>query len=264
MHERIERAFSLAGRVVVITGAASGIGREAAVLMAQAGAHVVLGDINAQGLSETVRDIGNAATCQRTDVRERASVDALAAHALTVHGRIDVWANVAGALLASDTVDATEAQVDHLIAVNQKGVYWGGAPAARVMRQQRSGSIINLSSGAADAAIAGLSVYAMTKAAVMMMTRVLAQEMGTFGVRANAIAPGFIDTPMVSYRFLTPSGTIDHAKKEELFAQRRQGAALRMIGQASDVAFAMLYLASDASRFVTGQILRPNGGTSMP
>jgi 3-oxoacyl-[acyl-carrier protein] reductase len=132
------------------------------------------------------------------------------------------------------------------------------------MSAQKRGSIINISSAGADIAAPDLSAYAMTKAAVNMLTRNLALEVGASGVRVNAIAPGFIDTPMVTYRFRAPDGSIDESKRRQVFDARAAHAALQRIGTPSDIALAMLFLASDASSFMTGQVLRPNGGIVMP
>jgi 3-oxoacyl-[acyl-carrier protein] reductase len=267
MHQDLIRAFSLDGRVAVLTGAASGIGRQAAITLAQAGARVVLGDVDEAGLAETaarVAAIGGEVVCQRTDVSVRDQIGGLASLAVEKGGRIDVWANIAGLILATPVVDATEAQFDRVLSVNLKGTYWGCAAAARVMISQRSGSIINISSTGADVAAAGLSIYAISKAGVNMLTRTLAVEVGRYGVRANSIAPGFIDTPMVSYRFQTAEGGIDTLQRDAIFEQRARVSPLGLTGEPSDVGYCMLYLACDASRFVTGQVLRPNGGASMP
>jgi 3-oxoacyl-[acyl-carrier protein] reductase len=267
MHREIENAFSLQGRCAVITGAASGIGRQAAITLAQAGAHVVLADVNAAGLEATaaaVTAFGGVASIRKVDVTDRDAVEALGDFALEVGGRLDVWANIAGVILAVPIVDATEAQLDRLLDVNLKGTYWGCAAAARRMTARGGGSIINISSAGADFPAPGLSIYAMTKSAVSMLTRTLAHEAGPFGVRANAIAPGFIDTPMIAYRYSTSEGGIDMAKKAAILADRAKGSVLGITGEPADIAYAILYLASDAARFVTGQVLRPNGGVAMP
>ena len=267
MHREIENAFSLHGRWAVITGAASGIGRQTAITLAQAGAHLVLADIDEDKLEETratVEASGGLATVRRVDVTDRDAVEALADFAVETAGRIDVWANIAGVILTVPIMDATEAQIDKLFNVNVKGTYWGCAAAARRMTAQGSGSIINISSAGADFPAPGLSIYAMTKSAVGMLTRTLAHEVGPFGVRANAIAPGFIDTPMIAYRYSTPDGGIDQAKKAAILQDRAKGSVLGITGEPTDIAYAILYLASDAARFVTGQVLRPNGGVAMP
>src|ERR1700761_4355594 len=266
MHREIENAFSLEGRCAVITGAASGIGRQTAITLAQAGAHVVLGDVDEARLEETaaaVKAAGGLASVRKVDVTDRDAVEALADYAIETTGRIDVWANIAGVILTVPIVDAREEQLDRLLDVNLKGTYWGCAAAARRMTSQGSGSIVNISSAGADFPAPGLSTYAMTKSAVSMLTRTLAHEVGPFGVRANAIAPGFIDTPMIAYRYSTPDGGIDEAKRAAILQDRARGSVLGITGEATDIAYAILYLASDAARFVTGQGMRPHGGRAM-
>jgi 3-oxoacyl-[acyl-carrier protein] reductase len=256
--------FSLAGKWAVIVGAASGIGRETARVFAEADARLMLADVNGDAVAALAAEIGNGTQWMRADVTDRASVNALAVRA-AAETAIDAWANLAG-IVAPPTsmVDVDETTLDRLIAVNLKGVYWGCAAAARIMTSQGSGAIINASSAGADTPAQGISVYALTKAAVNMITRSLAAEIGPMGVRVNAVAPGFVDTPMVTYRFRKEDGTLDLAARESLFADRAAAAALRRIGQPRDIALAILYLASDASAFVTGQVLRPNGGMVMP
>lgn len=266
MDSQLIAGFSLDGRGAVVVGAASGIGRQAAITFAQAGARLTIADIDPAGLDDTAALVRPwcadvAAVC--IDVRDRAAVQALGDAAALRHG-VDVWANAAGVISASTVAETTPDEFDRIVGVNLKGVYWGCAAASRIMTAQRRGSIINISSAGADVASAGLSVYAMTKAAVNMLTRSLAHEVGPSGVRANAVAPGFIDTPMVSYRFSTATGEIDEARRRAVFAARADATVLKRIGQPIDIALAMLYLASDASGFMTGQVLRPNGGMAMP
>jgi 3-oxoacyl-[acyl-carrier protein] reductase len=266
MHPEIEAGFSLKGRVAVVTGAASGIGQRAAIMLAEAGARVLLADRNEAGLADTatrIAALGSDVLSRQVDVSDRSQVNALADYAVGEAGGIDVWANVAGVLLSGLVVDETEADFDRLMAVNLKGTYWGCAAAARVMTAQRRGSIINISSTAADFPAPGLSIYAMSKAAVNMLTRTLAHEVGPYGVRVNAIGPGWIETPMVSYRFRTADGGIDSVKRAETLKMRAEVSPMSLTGEPSDIGYAVLYLASDASRFMTGQVLRPNGGAAM-
>ena len=181
----------------MVTGAARGMGAQAAVTFAEAGADVVVADVLEDGLEETaekVRALGRAATVVPTDVSQKAKVDALAARALTNHGRVDVWANVAGVLRYSPIMEATEDDYTFVTGVNQAGVYWGTAAAMRAMKEH-GGSIVNIASAGGDMPAPMISVYAMTKAAVMMITRSAATEGGELGIRVNAVAPGFIDTP---------------------------------------------------------------------
>lgn len=255
--------FSLAGRVAVVTGAAAGIGRQAAQTFAEAGAQVVIGDVDEAGLAETAALIGASATTLRTDVSRKADIDALAARALELHGRIDVWANVAGTAGPCPFLDVTEDLLERVIAINLKGVFWGSQAAARAMKETGGGSIINISSTGAISAPPGMSVYAMTKSGVSAITRNVAKEMGAFGIRANTVSPGFVETTLATWSYRKPDGTLDEAKREEALRLRRGAAPLGIIGEPTDIAYAMLYLASAASRFVSGQNLYVNGGVTM-
>jgi 3-oxoacyl-[acyl-carrier protein] reductase len=259
--------FRLDGRVAVVTGAASGIGRGAALTFSAAGASVLIADIDQAGLAataETITKNGGKAEAHVCDVRDRAAVHALADRAVAGAGRLDVWANVAGVLRPRPIVDTTEEDLDATLAVNLKGVYWGCAAAAKAMIPRGAGSIINIASAGADVPAPGLSAYSLTKAAVIMLTKTLATEVGQHGVRANAVAPGFIDTPMVAHHFTREDGSVDSAARDAIFKSRAAQTPLGTTGEPSDIALAMLYLASDAARFVTGQTLRPNGGVAMP
>ncbi|HEX4376582.1 MAG TPA: SDR family oxidoreductase [Steroidobacteraceae bacterium] len=267
MHNSLEQDFDLSGRVAVVTGAASGIGLATASVLAQAGARVVIADINPEGLSacaERIRDDAGQAVVRRCDVSQRADVDSLAQAAMDAFGRLDVWVNSAGVLISRAILDVEEQDLDRLIGINLKGTYWGCAAAARAMRSAGTGSIINLSSGGAESAVPGLSIYSLTKAAMNMLTRSAAKEFGPFGIRVNAIAPGWVDTPMGNHSFRGATGSIDAGKQAEGLAARRQASPLGLTGTPRDVALAALYLACDAARFVTGQIIRPNGGVAMP
>jgi 3-oxoacyl-[acyl-carrier protein] reductase len=171
--------------------------------------------------------------------------------------------NVAGIIRNNLVVDTPEEELDAVLAVNLKGVYFGCQAAAAVMIQQRRGSIINFASTGMDSPVPTISCYALTKAAVAMLTRTLATEVGKYGVRVNAMAPGFTDTPMTQRWFTNDDGTVDSSKRDELWTMRGAQAPLNCIGTARDQALGVLYLASDAARFVTGQVMRINGGVSM-
>jgi 3-oxoacyl-[acyl-carrier protein] reductase len=259
-------AFSLEGRTAVVTGAAMGIGRQTALTYAEAGAHVVLADRAEDGLAETgelVEKSGAKATAVPTDVREKSQVDDLARAAVRASGRLDVWANVAGVIRNSLVVDTSEEDLDAVLAVNLKGVYWGCAAAGRVMGAAGRGAIVNVASAGGEMPAPTLSVYGMTKAAVIQLTRVVAAELGPKGVRANAVAPGFIETPMTKRNWTNADGSVDEDKRAQLLGARGAQSPLGITGEPTDIAYAMLYLAVDASRFMTGQVLRPNGGVHM-
>ena len=262
-NELIEQ-FSLHGRTAVITGAAGGIGRQAAITFTQAGANVLIADVGVAGLEETAKMVaaaGGNATVVPTDVSDRDQVNALAEAAIKTHGRLDIWANVAGVIRYMNIVDATPEDVEFITKVNLWGTYWGVAAAGRAMTN--GGSIINVSSAGGDMPAPTLSIYAMTKAAVSHLTRCAAVELGANDIRVNAIAPGFTDTPMVQGRWTNADGSIDEAERESYTNTRAAQSPLRTIATPEDQTWAMLYLASDASRFVTGQVIRPNGGVVM-
>jgi len=267
MHRDIEKAFSLEGRVAVVTGAGSGIGRDIARLYALAGATPVICDIAEAALEKTrssIADNGGQAVSVVADVSDRAAIEALADRGRRISGHVDIWVNVAGIIIRKPILETEEADVDRMIDVNLKSVYWGCAAAGRVMQARGAGSIINLSSSGADNPVPGLSLYSLTKAAINMLTRTVASEFGPLGIRANAIAPGWVDTPMGNDGFRDETGSINTAKQSEGLAMRSRASPLGLTGEPRDIALAALYLASDASRFMTGQIVRPNGGVAMP
>ncbi|MFZ3473326.1 SDR family NAD(P)-dependent oxidoreductase [Streptomyces sp. 4.24] len=249
-------AYDLTGRTALVTGAASGIGRATAVLLAEAGAAVHCADRDAQGLRETselIAKTGGRAEVHLLDVTDRAAVrDAVARS-----GPLDITAAIAGIMHSSSVLDTTDEDLDRVFDINFKGVLRTCQEAARSMiAAGRPGSIITMASGAVDAAQPGLLCYSAAKAAVVQLTKTLATEAGPHGIRVNAVAPGWIRTPM--------TGRHGAEVQEQTEAMMTRMSPLRRVGEPEDVARAVLYLASDASSFMTGQILRPNGGVSMP
>ena len=259
-------AFDLSGRVACVTGAASGIGEATARMLAAAGAAVVLGDIDTAGLDRVAALItgnGGHAITAVTDIRRRADVDALVAAATARHGRLDVMCNIAGvgSYGALDEVD--EAEFDRAIAINVKGTLFGCQAALRAMKLHGRGSIINVSATAIYTPAAGFGIYAATKAAVAMLTQTLAVEAGPFGIRVNALAPGFTVTNFVGGHLRDEHGNRDPDELAAYLERMRTLSPLGALGEADDHAYQVLYLASDASRFVTGSIMRANGGQSI-
>lgn len=259
--------FDLGGRSVVVSGAASDMGAAIARSLAAAGAKVLLGDVDEARLARAVEGAGGApgqVLAMRTDVTRRAEVEALVERAASEFGGIDVMANIAGVIHDSLVLDTEEADLDRVLAVNLKGVYLGCQAAARRMSEQGRGSIINMASLAAFAALPELSCYAVSKAGVMALTRVLAAEVGPRGVRVNAIAPGFVEGGMTARKVQRADGSVDEEALEAVRAGVRKRNPLRMTGEPRDIANAVLFLASDASRYITGQVLHANGGSYMP
>jgi len=260
-------SFRVDGKVAVVTGAGSGIGKASALALAGAGAVVVCADIHADTARATADEItgaGGVAEGCALDVSRRLDVDALAERVAAERGGIHVWCNIAGIMVEGPFLDAPEDDLDRILAVNLKGVFFGCQAAGRVMVEQaEGGSIINASSAAADAPSPNVVSYAICKAGVVQMTKSLAYEVGRKHVRVNAVAPGFVLTGMTGRYFVRPDGTVDEAMQEAVIAPMKKYTPLRAIGEPEDIAAAVLYLASDASRFMTGQVLRPNGGVAM-
>lgn len=262
----IASAFGLGGRVAVITGAASGLGQEAARIFARAGARLALADISEEGLAATLRLVkaaGGSASIHRTDVTRPDEVEVLADAANALHGGLDIWINSAGVAYLHSILETDPGKAERMVAVNLMGCYWGCMAAGRVMRGNGGGAIVNVSSAGGSKPLPGMSVYGMTKAGVNSLTWTSATEFGPFGIRVNAVGPGWVETPMGSSVYRDPSGRADPDLREKIVAEMKSQSPLAAIGTPSDIAFALLYLSSDAGRFVTGQVLRVNGGESM-
>ncbi|MFR0356824.1 SDR family NAD(P)-dependent oxidoreductase [Streptomyces sediminimaris] len=250
------KAYDLTGRTAFVTGAAGGIGRASAVLLAEAGATVHCADRDAEGLHETaglIEDRGGTARIHRLDVTDRARLR----QAVESCGRLDVMAAIAGIMHTSPVLETRDEDLDKVLSVNFKGVLYACQEAARRMLAGKDGgSIVTMASGAVDTGRPGLLCYGVAKAAVVQLTKTLANEVGRHGIRVNAVAPGWIRTPMTDRH---EAGA--QAQTEAMMARM---APLGRVGEPEDVAHTVLYLASDASSFTTGQILRPNGGVAMP
>ena len=251
--------FRLDGKVAIVTGAAGGIGRATARSFADAGATVLCSDLPSDALDASAAACGGSA--HPADVGDEAAVDALIAAAVDAHGRLDVLANVAGILATAPIVALERAELDRIFDVNLRGTFHGCRAAARVMREQRSGSIVNVASSAAFQPTETLGAYTMSKSAVVALTRVLALEVARRGVRVNAVAPGMIDTPMAGRRFRAPDGSQTPEQREAQLIEIRERNPLGIEGHPEDAANTILFLASDASRYMTGQVLHPNGGS---
>ncbi len=264
----IAKLFDLSGQVACLTGGAGGMGRSTGIVLAQAGATVILADINEAGLEETARfieDAGGKASTVRCDVTNEAEVEALVAKAVTDHGRIDIMGNIAGIFQQSRIMDTTEQMMDDLFAINLKGVFYGVKHALNAMIPQKRGSIVNVSSGIIDfTGTANSALYGMSKAAVAMLGKTAAAEGAPHGVRVNTIAPGVVITGFSEHNWRDAEGREIPGRREAYIQAAEEYTPLGIVGHPDHVAHAILYLVSQTGEFLTGQIIRPNGGLQMP
>jgi 3-oxoacyl-[acyl-carrier protein] reductase len=262
----VQHAFDLTGRVALVTGAGSGIGRTSAEVLAGAGATVVCADIDAERAAETARAIvgehGMAESAQ-IDVSQRGAADTLVGQVVERHGGLHVMCNIAGIMIDSPIIDLDPDEFDRILGVNLKGVLYGCQAAGKIMVDQGGGSIINMASTAVLAPSPGIGPYAICKAGVAQLTQSMAVEVGKHGVRVNSVAPGFVPTNMTARYYTSEDGTVDEAMKEAVLSPMARHVPLRRVGLTEDIAYCVLYLASDASSYITGQMISPNGGASM-
>ncbi|HKW45568.1 MAG TPA: 3-oxoacyl-ACP reductase family protein [Candidatus Eremiobacteraceae bacterium] len=244
----------LSGKIAVVTGAGTGIGRAIARLFADEGATVMLNGRRAEPLESVRAEIesaGGSAYVHQADVSSQSGAQALVGDAKERLGKLDILVNNAGkaydALILRMKWDALE----DALAVNLKSVFYLCSAAGKVMLAQKSGAIVNVSSVVALTGNAGQSAYVGAKAGVLGLTKSLAQEFGSRGIRVNAIAPGFIETDMTS------------VLPEAVQTGYKSRVPLGRFGSADEVARTALFLASDGASYITGQTLAVDGGLTM-
>ena len=241
------------GKIVVITGGASGMGREIAVAFAAHGAKVAVGDINSDGLDSLQQELGENCTTLITDVTREDQVEALVAHCVSKFGRVDVGANCAGGSFPKAILDIDETEWDQTLALNLKGLFLALKHQAKAMRAQGDGGvIINITSVTASLCATGLTHYSGAKAAANQLTRIAAEEFRDLGIRVVAVAPGLIRTPLAQMMWDMPE--LADAYNTNVPANRG--------GEADEVADAVLFLASDRAKFINGSITYVDGGHS--
>ena len=251
----------LENKIAIITGAASGIGKATAELFARQGARVAIADLNGEGAESVAKSLsGSGHLGFSCDVTDSARVNELVAEVIEQHGRVDVLMNNAGvdrlpgdgfdeaiALREPPVLHISDDAITKMLAIHVSGAIYFVRAVGRSMLEAGSGSIINVASIAGLAGM-GPPAYASAKGALLGLTKALARELGPAGIRVNAICPGIIATPMTA------------AVPDAFLEPMVRATPLRRKGDARDIAEAALYLASDASTFVTGQQLSPNGG----
>jgi NAD(P)-dependent dehydrogenase (short-subunit alcohol dehydrogenase family) len=249
----------LEGKIAIITGAASGIGRATAVLFAREGAKVVLADLDARALEETldlVKKEGGQGIVRRTDVGAEEEVKGLVDLALNTYGQIDILCNnagISGTLTGLPDQDADEWR--KVLQVNVLGAVLGTKYVAGHMQARRSGAIVNTASVAGIRSGAGGNAYSASKAALINFTQTAACDLGGYNVRVNAVCPGLIETGMTRPVF-------DYARKTGKEHKLGYRCELRRYGRPEEVANVILFLASDEASYITGQALPVDGGNT--
>jgi NAD(P)-dependent dehydrogenase (short-subunit alcohol dehydrogenase family) len=269
LHGRRESSLMglrLDGKNALVTGGASGIGRATAIRFAEEGASIFIADRHLQGAEETaaaVRKLGRTALAHQVDTSDEAQAEAMVARMVAELGGIDIVVAAAGVSHArygeegrGDFVPLVEksfANWKRVLAVNLDGVFLTDRACARAMiKAGKGGRIINIASAAARLPTPGVGEYAVSKAGVWMLTKVLAMELAAHGITANAIGPGFIKTPMTADLQDLPDLT-------QLMAR----VPMAKMGEPVDVANTALFLASEEGRYYTGSLLHPDGGVTM-
>jgi len=253
----------LAGKVAIVTGGASGIGAGIVERFLAEGARVVIADIERDRGEDFAATLGADAVFRLTDVSDPDQVGALVAAAVETFGGLDVMVNNAGvsSKMHRSFLDDDLADFQRVMAVNVLGVMAGTRDAARQMATSGGGSIVNMSSIGGIQAGGGVMTYRASKAAVIMFTKSAAIELAHYEIRVNAIAPGNIPTPLLKTTTSEKSpeelARFEHAIREQMRADR----PLKREGTTADIAEAVLYLASDRARYVTGTVLPVDGGT---
>jgi len=252
----------LRNKVVLLTGAASGIGRAAAVLMAREGAIQVLSDIDEDGLKETLgllKDGKDRAEIMKVDVTDSAGVRTMVEEAITKHGRIDVVIANAGVVRVGAVEDFHDDDYDLLIDVNLKGTYYTCKHVIPHLKKQKSGSIITLASVAAHIGQVNHANYCSTKAGILGFTRALALDLAPHGIRVNSVSPGATDTPML-VSDVTKQARERGVDFEVVKKEFEEEGVMGRWATPEEVANGILFLASDESTYMTGSDLRIDGG----
>ena len=254
----------LQDKVAIVTGSGSGLGKAIVKRLSEEGASVVVADINAEAVATVVGELekaGRTAVGFTVDVRDRSQLKELMATTAGKLGRIDILVNNAGVTRHRPFLAMNDEDWNIVLAVDLKGVFFCVQAVAEYMIKQRYGKIVNISSvsgnGGASHATAGSAAgnanYAAAKAGVIQLTKTLATELGPHGINVNSVAPGFILTPMTSTS-RTPQEVEEHIEV------RKKSSVLQRVGKPEDIANSVLFLVSDEASFISGQLLRVDGG----
>ena len=247
------------GRVALVTGGGSGMGRATARLLAEAGALVAICDRDGDGARETARIVeaaGGTARAEEVDVSDSGAVDRAVAAAADALGPIDALVNIAGIYQVAEVQDITDEDWARMFAVHVNGTFHTCRAVLPGMIAARAGAIVNMSSLHAVRGQANAAHYAAAKGAIIGFTKSIAREKGPLGIRANSVAPGPIDTPL--WRGAVPPDEI-----EEVKAKRSEIIPIGRLGEPAEVAQTIVYLLGPAASYITGQVVTIDGGESM-
>jgi 3-oxoacyl-[acyl-carrier protein] reductase len=250
----VEEGLKLKGKVALITGAAQGIGKSVALLLARNGADIVVSDINLEKAEETAKEIesmGPKAIAVKVDVANFTDVERMVGAILDKFGKIDILVNNAGITRDKLILRMTEEDWDAVLDVNLKGTFNCTKAVIRHMAKQRTGKIVSIASVVGEMGNAGQANYSASKAGVIGLTKTIAREFAQRRINVNAVAPGYIETPMTE--------VLPEKVKEEL----KRLIPMERLGKPEDVAEAVLFLVSEESNYITGQVLNVNGGIYM-
>ena len=240
--------------MALVTGAAQGIGKAVALLLARNGADIVVSDINLEKAEETAKEVqplGRKALAVKVDVAKLDDVEKMVEAILAQFGKVDILVNNAGIARDKLILRMTEEDWDAVLNINLKGTFNCTKAVVRHMSKQRSGKIVNIASVVGEMGNAGQGNYAASKAGVIGFTKTIAREFAQRGINVNAIAPGYIETPMTD--------ALPEKAKEEL----KRLIPMDRLGKPEDVAEAVLFLVSESANYITGQVLNVNGGIYM-
>jgi NAD(P)-dependent dehydrogenase (short-subunit alcohol dehydrogenase family) len=246
--------FSLKGRTAIVTGASRGLGEAAAVALAEAGADLVLASRDEplmQKVAEKIRGLGSRCITVQVDVLKSDEIQAMVAKTMAEFGKIDILFNNAGINIAKSIVDLTEAEWDRVLDTNLKGYFLCSQAVGREMIKRKSGSIINNSSIFGRTGFMNLSPYIASKGAVVQLTKAMAVEWARLGIRVNCIAPSYIITEMAKR---------DIEANPKILEQNLKKIPMKRAGQPHEVANVVVFLASEAASFITGETIAIDGG----
>jgi len=258
------KAFRLDGKVAIVTGGGGGIGSASAAVLAGAGARVVVADLDLDKAEEVAKQItgdGGEAAARAVDVTDPAALRALVDWTAAEFGRLDVLHNNAGIMIRTQLLDVSPEEFERILSVNMKSILYGTQAAAPVMRP--GSSIVNTLSSIIDYSTVGTGSYAASKKAGEALTRTFAIELGPRGIRVNAVAPGWTESGITRGKHINEAGEFNQQSFDDVAGKMAATSPLGTIVEAIDSAYAVLYLAADASRYVTGHVVRVNGGSSM-